>query len=113
MKQKLRRRYTCDREDRQLSGIIPTVPEGAVRNEVAPVAPDPPLPHLVRVALRQGWDVPDAGKAKVIADLLAALFEEGADPMLRIRLFQTLLLADQTQYEQDHPEQAGKGRRGH
>ena len=32
--------------------------------------------------------------------------------MLRVRLFRTLLLADQTQYERDHPEHAGKGRRG-
>ena len=99
-------------EDAQLSGIIPTVPEGAVRNEVAPVAPDPVLPHLVQQALRRNWATSDASKPKVVADLLAAFSEEGADPMLRIRLFQTLLLCDQTQWERDHPEQARKGRTG-
>src|SRR3954453_15380832 len=82
-RQRCKERYAKAREDAQLSGIIPTVPEGAVRDEVAPVAPAPPLPHLVRAALRLGWDVPDAAKAKVVADLLAGFFEEGQDPALR------------------------------
>ena len=111
-RQRCKERYAKAREDAQLIGIIPTVPEGAVRNEVAPVAPDPPLPQLIRQALRENWATPDASKSKVVADLLAAFFEEGADPMLRIRLFRTLLLADQTQYARDHPEQARKGSRG-
>src|SRR5262249_16981842 len=51
-------RYAKVREDAQLLGIIPTVPEGAVRNEVAPVAPDPPLPHLVRAAIKNNWETP-------------------------------------------------------
>jgi hypothetical protein len=98
-RQRCKECYAKAREDAQLSGIIPTVPEGAVRNEVAPAAPDPPLPHLVRAALRLGWDVPDAAKPKVVADLLAAFFEEGQDPMLRVRLARLLLFLDQTQYE--------------
>jgi hypothetical protein len=107
MKQKLRRRYTCDREDRQLAGLEPTVPEGAVRNEVAPVAPDPPLPHLVRAALRQEWDVRDAAKPKIVGDLLVAFFDPDAEPCLRVRLARLLLLLDQTQYEHDHAEETG------
>lgn len=110
-RQRCKERYAKAREDAQLSGVIPTVPEGAVRNEVAPVAPDPPLPHLVRAALRQGWAVPEAAKPKVVADLLAAFFDRDADPGLRVRLFRLLLLLDQTQWERDHPEQAGKRRR--
>ena len=109
-RQRCKERYAKAREDAQLIGILPTVPEGAVRNEVAPVAPDPPLPHLVRAALKDGWATPDAAKPKVVADLLAGFFEEGADPMLRIRLARLLLLLDQTQFERDRAEEAGKGR---
>jgi hypothetical protein len=111
-RQRCKERYAKAREDAQLSGIIATVPEGAVRNEVAPVAPDPPLPHLVRAALRLGWDVPEAAKPKVVGDLLAAFFDRDTDPCLRVRLARLLLLLDQTQYERDHPEQARKDRRG-
>lgn len=96
------------REDAQLSGVLDTFPQEAVRNEVAPVAPDPPFPHLIRRALRENWATPDVIKRKVVAELLEAFFAEGADPNLRIQLFRTLLLADQTQYERDHPEEAGK-----
>jgi hypothetical protein len=110
-RQKLKKRYARAREDAQLSGVIPVVPEGAVRNEVAPVAPDPPLPHLVRAALKNDWATPDAAKAKVVADLLVPFFEEGTDPGLRVRLARLLLLLDQTQFDMDHPGQAGKGRR--
>jgi hypothetical protein len=83
-----------------------------VRNEVAPVAPDPPLPHLVRAALKNDWPTPDAAKPKVVEELLAAFFEEGTDPMLRVRLARLLLLLDQTQYERDHPEEAGRAKGG-
>src|SRR5215472_17399868 len=58
-RQRCKERYAKAREDAQLSGIIPTVPEGAVRNEVAPVAPDPPLPHLVRKAIKNNWATTD------------------------------------------------------
>jgi hypothetical protein len=109
-RQRCKERYAKAREDAQLSGILPTVPEGAVRSEVAPVAPDPPLPHLVRAALRQGWDVPDAAKPKVVAELLAGVFDRDADPMMRIRLVRTLLLADRVQYERDRAEEGGGGK---
>jgi hypothetical protein len=111
-RQRIKKCYAKAREDAQLSGVIPTVPEGAVRDERAPGAPDPPLPHLVLAALRQGWATPDAAKAKVVADLLAAFYDRDADPGLRVRLAQTLLLLDQTQFDMDHPEHAGQGRRG-
>lgn len=51
--------------------------------------------------------VADAVKRKVVGDLLAAFYDPDADPCLRVWLFRTLLLADQTQWERDHPEQAG------
>lgn len=107
-RQMIKRKYARLREDCQLADIIETIPEGAVRNEVVPVAPDPPLPHLVRAAIKDGWATPDSAKPKVVADLLAAFFEEGQDPMLRVRLARLLLLLDQTQWERDHLEEAGK-----
>jgi hypothetical protein len=111
-RQKLKRKYARLREDCQLAGIIETTPEGAVRNEVAPVASDPPLPHLVRAAIKDGWATPDAAKAKVVGDLLAAFFEPDADPMLRVWLARLLLLLDQTQWERDHPESSSSRGRG-
>jgi len=113
MKQKLRRRYTIDRENRQLAGDEPTVPLGAVRSEVVDPASQgcQPLPALVRQALRESWATPDAAKARAVAEIMAAFFDPGTKPGERIRLVRTLLLADRTQYELDHPELARKGRR--
>src|SRR5262245_52005312 len=65
-RQKLKRKYARLREDCQLAGMIETTPEGAVRDEHAPVAPDPPLPHLIRQALRENWPTLDAAKPKVV-----------------------------------------------
>jgi hypothetical protein len=111
-RQKLKCEYAKLREHCQLAGIIETTPECAVRNEVAPVAPDPPLPDLVRKAIKDNWATPDSAKAKIIAELLAPFYAEGTDPELLVRLARTLLLADRTQWERDHPEEAGKARGG-
>jgi hypothetical protein len=70
-RQKLKRAYAKARKDCQLLGIIDTTPEGAVRNEVAPVAPDPPLPHLVRKALKNNWPQPDRNKPDIVGSLCA------------------------------------------
>src|SRR5262249_50303086 len=109
--QRCKERYAKAREDAQLSGIIPTVPEGAVRNEVAPVAPDPPLPHLVRKAIKNNWATPDCNKPAIVDSLIAPFYDPDADAALLINCFLVLLLLDQTQSALDHPEQAGKGRR--
>ena len=111
-KQKLRRRYTCDREDRQLAGDEPTVPGGAVRNEVAPVAPDPPLPHLVRVAIKHNWATPDCNKPAIIACLLEPFYSQDVDAALLVKCARVLLLLDQTQYERDRLEEAGNAKGG-
>ena len=110
-RQRCKERYAKAREDAQLSGIIPTVPEGAVRNEVAPIAPDPPLPHLVRAAIKNNWATPDCNKPAIVDSLIAPVYDPDTDPMLIVKCARVLLLLDQTQYERDHPEQAGKGRR--
>src|SRR5262245_5377970 len=111
-RQRCKERYAKAREDAQLLGIIPTVPEGAVRNEVAPVAPDPPLPHLVRAAIKNNWPTPDCNKPDIVDSLIAPFYDPEADAAMLVKCARVLLLLDQTQYERDHPERAGKCRRG-
>jgi hypothetical protein len=82
-----------------------------VRNEVAPVAPDLPLPHLVRAAIKNNWPTPDCNKPAIVDSLIAPVYDSDADPMLIVKCARVLLLCDQTQYALDHREQAGKGRR--
>jgi hypothetical protein len=110
-RQRCKERYAKAREDAQLCGVIPTVPEGAARNEVAPVAPDPPLPHLVRKAIKDGWPTLDSAKPRIVDSLLAPFYNRDADSALLVKCSRVLLLLDQLQYELDHPEQARKGRR--
>jgi hypothetical protein len=98
-RQRCKERYVKAREDAQLAGVIPTVPEGAVRDEVAPAAPDPPLPHLVRVAINNNWPTPDCNKPALVDSLMAAFFDPDAEAGLRVRLARLLLLLDRTQYE--------------
>lgn len=103
-KQKLRARYSREREDRQLAGIEPTVPTGAVHDERVDPAQQTcqVFPELVRAALRQGWNVPEHVKAQVIAELTAAATNPTTDPRLRIRLVSVLHECDRLQYERDH-----------
>src|SRR4051812_15065099 len=109
-RQKLKRVYARLREECQLADIVETTPAEAVRDERV----DPrtqgcqQLPALVRQALREGWSTPDVAKPKIVAELLIPFFEDGADPMLLVRLARLLLLLDQTQFDRDHPEEAGK-----
>jgi hypothetical protein len=104
-RQKIKRKYARLREDCQLAGIIETTPEGAVRDERAPVGPDPPLPHLVRKAIKNNWPVPDCNKPGIVGSLCAPVYDPDRDPMLLIRCVRVLLLLDQIQYERDRAEQ--------
>src|SRR5436305_1256780 len=92
-RQRCKERYAKAREDAQLEGIIPTVPEGAVRSEVAPVAPDPLLPHLVRVAIKNNWPIPDSNKPGIVDNLLEPFYDPEADPALLVKCARVLLQA--------------------
>src|SRR5438270_6182508 len=109
-RQKLKWNYARFREDCQLFGIIETTPEGAVRDEVAPVAPDPPLPHLVRAAIKNNWPTPDCNKPAIVDSLIAPFYDPAADPALLVKCFRVLFLLDQTQYERDHRKEGGKAK---
>lgn len=124
-KQKTKERYAKAREDAQLEGIIPTTPEGAVRDERT-VCADPldGLPEMVRQALKEKWDTPGAAKPAIIASLLRPFYSNGIptmtrdgevvmmppSPKLLNELARTLLALDQTQYERDNPVQAGQAK---
>jgi hypothetical protein len=104
-RQRCKERYAKAREDAQLSGIIPTVPEGAVRNEVAPVAPAPPLPHLVRAAIKNDWPTLDCAKPGIVDSLCAPFYDSEADSALLVKCARVLLLLDRL-------EEAGKAKGG-
>ena len=70
------------------------------------------FPELVRRALREGWNVPDDAKARAIDELSEVVLDPDMPAWKKIAAFTALRVADQTQYERDHPEQARKGRRG-
>ncbi len=127
-KQKLKEKYARVREDAQLGGVIATTPEGAVRPEAVDPASqgEQSLPSLDRGAVRNGWEVPEGVKHKVIERLAEPFFEEGRkvvakdgtvltlppDRQLLKENAKVLVLADQRQYERDHPEAAGKAKGG-
>jgi hypothetical protein len=111
-RQKVKARYAKCREEAQLQGLIPTVPAGAVRNEVVDprTQSEQRLPSLDRRAIYQNWDVPDAEKPRVIDRLSEPFHDPEADPRLIVLNFRALLLADQRQHEQDRAEGASEGR---
>jgi len=123
-KQKLKDRYAHAREDAQLAGLIPTSPEEALKSErVAPNGQgEQAIPSLDRQAITKGWAVPEEKKQLVIKRLLEPFEEEGTvvltkdgepitlppDRDLLQKNAKVLIVADQKQFERDHPEEAGK-----
>lgn len=129
-KQNLKDRYAHAREDAQLSGLIPTTPEEALKSErVDPSTQDeqrfPGLDRLAIAADGKGWSVPEHVKRKVVEVNAEVLFEKRVvyndrgeavevppNRFEQQRASKVLLLADQKQYERDNPEEAGKARGG-
>lgn len=109
------------REECQLQGLIPTAPEGALKNEVVSTG-NAVLPELVRQAIKENWATPDAAKPAIVANLLEPFFEERQldalgrpmppDRKLLVECAKTLRALDQTQYERDNPEAAGAAKGG-
>lgn len=122
--QKLREKYAKVREEAQLAGIIPTTPEGAVRDERAKsVDPLDGLPDYVKQALRESWATPASAKPAIIAALLRPFFNEvpvmtkdgdlvyvPASAKTLNELARTILAMDQNQFARENPEAAGKAK---
>ncbi len=113
-KQRLRAQYSAIREEAQLAGVIPTTPEGAVRNEVVDpkTQSEQVFPSLVSGAIRRGWAVPEEKKPVLVDEMIAVVEDVEQSSKTRIAAFNALRLADTTQYERDHPEEAGKAKGG-
>lgn len=112
LKQNLKVMYAKVREDAQLYGVIPTTPEGAVRDEkVKPLAQGTQDTTAIdRAAISQGWRVPENQKPKVIQRLLEKLDDPKITPAAAALVAGALVKADQIQHERDNPEIAkGKG----
>lgn len=127
-KQRTKEKYAKAREEAQEKGIIPTTPEGAVRDErVDPRTQDEQrFPGLDRLAIQndgKGWSVPEHVKRKVIEVSAEVLFQAPKTvvspvsgevveiPPNRFEQMQaakTLMQADKQQWERDNPEEAGK-----
>lgn len=113
-RQEIKRKYSHSREDAQLLGIIPTTPEGAIKSEVVDPATqeDLPDPVLIKRAIRAGWAVPEDRKIGLVDELVAIVDNPDMPAKVKIAAFNALRMADETQFERDHPELARTMRGG-
>jgi hypothetical protein len=104
-RQRKRERYQKLREDLQLSGDIPVVPEGAIRDERVPTSGqgEQHLPQLVGRAVRKGWAVPEERKPGLIDELMTIIDNPEVPEKVKVAAFQALRAADKDQYERDNP----------
>ncbi len=108
-RQKVKETYSKAREDAQLHDVIPTTPEGAVRDEVRHSV-DVPMPHLIAAAIRKGWAVPDQLKPELVDELVQVVLNPDMPAKAKIAAFSALRQADRSQWEQDNPVEAGKAK---
>lgn len=123
-RQKLKQTYAKAREDAQLHDVIPTTPEGAVRDErVDPSTQSgtPPLPSFVLRAAQQGWATPDEKKPLIVSELVNIAtggaseigpdgISTGPSPKTQVYAAKVLAELDQIEYERRNPEQAGRAK---
>ncbi len=106
-KQKIKKTYAKAREDAQLAGVIPTEPVGAVRNEVVTTS-GPPQTGLIKEALKKGWAVPEETKPRLVDEMVKIVEDPNIPTKQKIAAFNALRMADQQQFERDHPELMSK-----
>lgn len=123
--QRNKKRYQELREELQLAGVLPTEPDGAIKPERVDPAKqgNAALPEVVRQGLKESWATPDSAKPAIVAALLEPFYTEDVvldkdgnqvrvPPSRKMlnELAKTLRMLDQTQFERDHPEDAGKAK---
>lgn len=113
-RQHKRELYQKVREDLQVSGDLDTTPVGALKPEaVAPqTQADAPQCGLIELAIRRGWAVPEERKPGLVDELISIIDNPELPAKVKVAAFNALRMADQSQYERDHPELAGKARGG-
>ncbi len=104
--QSTRDRYAHAREDAQLQGLIPTTPEEALTPERVPGSAqgNQPLPELIAEAIRRGWNVPSGMKPHMVDELVQIVLSADMPAKAKIASFNALRMADESQWERDHPE---------
>ena len=102
-RQRKRKLYQKIREDLQLSGDIPTAPEGAIRSEVVSpsVQSNQPLPELIAQAIKKGWAVEDGMKPHLVDELVGIVMSGDMPSKAKIAAFNALRMADETQWDRD------------
>jgi hypothetical protein len=110
-RQAKRKQYQELREDLQLSGDIPTMPEGAIRDErVDPSTQGTqPMSQLIMEAIRKGWEVDDDIKPELIQEMVKIVMDPEMSVKAKIGAFQALRMADQAQWERDNPTMRDRG----
>ena len=66
--------------------------------------------YLERRAMVQGWDTPMDMRQKVVDKILMLIMHPRVDAETKVKCFRALVIAQQKQWEQDHPELAGKAK---
>jgi hypothetical protein len=109
-RQKLKERYSKAREEAQLHGIIPTSPEGALRDErvSAQTQSKQDTSGLERKAINSGWAVPEEKKPEIVERLIEKVTNPGASAKEVALNARVLLMADKEQWERDNIEEARK-----
>ena len=110
-RQKTKDRYAHAREDAQLEGLIPTTPEEALKSERVPACAQgsQPMSELVAQAIRKGWNVDEAKKPGLVAEMVAIVMDTEMSAKAKVAAFNALRLADKDQYERDHPDTVKAG----
>lgn len=105
-RQKIKERYAKAREDAQLAGLISTTPEEALKPErVDPsTQSSQPLSELVAQAIKKGWAVEDGMKPHLIQEMVDIVMDVNMPAKAKITAFNALRMADQSQWDRDHPE---------
>lgn len=113
-RQRVRERHQKWREEAQLIGVVPTVPEGASRDERVDPATQgaQPLPGLIGRAVRNGYATPDHMKIIQVDELHQIATDPEIDAHTRVAAIRTAQQADKDQWERDNPELAGKTKGG-
>jgi len=105
------------REDAQVGGRDPTVPEGAHRSEVVDPATqgEQSLPGITARAIegaRTGrWNVPPDMVPRCVDEMVSTVITS-ENEAVKVMAFNALTKAEQMQWERDYPELAGKAKGG-